>query len=100
MPEPITMKFGMYIMPPEPISKAYFTYPSHQSMCLYKYPPIVARQRLGKNFHGENKYTRRNRRIVGGVVLCAVFTVVEESRRLVLPRTSCLLHDVKNNKYV
>jgi hypothetical protein len=49
MPEPIFMKFGMYIMAPEPISMAYFTNPSHQSVCLYVYPPIIARQRLGKN---------------------------------------------------
>jgi hypothetical protein len=36
-------------MAPEPISTAYFINPSHQSVCLYVYPPIVARQRLGKN---------------------------------------------------
>jgi hypothetical protein len=33
----------------EPISTAYFINPSHQSVCLYVYPLIVARQRLGKN---------------------------------------------------
>jgi hypothetical protein len=33
-------------MAPEPISAEYFINPSHQSMCLYVYPPIVARQRL------------------------------------------------------
>jgi hypothetical protein len=27
-----------------------FINPSHQSVCLYMYPPIVARLRLGKNF--------------------------------------------------
>jgi hypothetical protein len=36
-------------MAPEPISTAYFINPSHQSVCLYVYPPIVARQQLGKN---------------------------------------------------
>jgi hypothetical protein len=36
-------------MTPEPISTAYFMNPSHQSVCLYLYPAIVARQRLGKN---------------------------------------------------
>jgi hypothetical protein len=36
-------------MTPEPISTAYFINPSHQSLCLYVYPPIVARHRLGKN---------------------------------------------------
>jgi hypothetical protein len=40
---------GMYIMPPEPISRAYFISHCHQCVCLYVYSPIVARQRLGKN---------------------------------------------------
>jgi hypothetical protein len=39
----------MYIMAPEPVSTAYFINPVHQSVCLYVNPPIVARQRLGKN---------------------------------------------------
>jgi hypothetical protein len=43
------MKLGMFIMVPEPISTAYFINPSHQSMCLYVYPPTVASQRFGKN---------------------------------------------------
>jgi hypothetical protein len=43
------MKLCMYIMEPQPISTAYFINPSHQSVCLYVYPPIVIRQRLGKN---------------------------------------------------
>jgi hypothetical protein len=42
------MKLGTYTMAPEPISMAYFINPSHQSVCLYVYPPLVARQRLGK----------------------------------------------------
>jgi hypothetical protein len=49
MPVSIFMKIGMYITTPGPISTAYFINPSHQSVCLYVYPPIVARQRLGKN---------------------------------------------------
>jgi hypothetical protein len=49
MAEPLFMKLGMYIMAPEPISVAYFINPSHYSVCLYVYPPIVARQRLDKN---------------------------------------------------
>jgi hypothetical protein len=49
MPEPIFVKLGMYIMEPEPISTAYLISPSHQSVCLYVYPSIVARQRLGKH---------------------------------------------------
>jgi hypothetical protein len=48
LPEPIFMNLGMYIIAPEPISTAYFINLSHQSVCLYVYPFIIARQRLGK----------------------------------------------------
>jgi hypothetical protein len=48
MPEPICMKLGMYIMAPEPISAVYFINSSHQFVCLQVYPPIIARQWLGK----------------------------------------------------
>jgi hypothetical protein len=50
MLEPVFMKLGMYILAPESISTAYLINPSHQSLCLFVYTPIVARQRLGKNF--------------------------------------------------
>jgi hypothetical protein len=43
------MKLGMYIMASEHMSTAYFINPSHQSVDLYVYLPIVAWQRLGKN---------------------------------------------------
>jgi hypothetical protein len=46
MAEPIFMKLGIYVMAPDPISTAYLV---KQSVCLYAYPYIVARQRLGKN---------------------------------------------------
>jgi hypothetical protein len=45
--QPVFVKLGVYIMPPEPISTAYLINPSHQSVCI---SPIVARQQLGKNF--------------------------------------------------
>jgi starvation-inducible outer membrane lipoprotein len=48
MPAVIFIKLGICIMAPEPISKEYFINPSHQSVSLYVYPPVVARQRLGK----------------------------------------------------
>jgi hypothetical protein len=48
MYELIFMKQGMYIMAPEHNSAAYFMYLSYLSVCLYAYPSIVARQRLGK----------------------------------------------------
>jgi hypothetical protein len=37
MTEPVFMKLGMYTMPPEVISTAYFINPSHQSVFLYVY---------------------------------------------------------------
>jgi hypothetical protein len=40
---------GIYIMAHEPILTAYFTNLSHQSVCLYLYLHIVARQRLSIN---------------------------------------------------
>jgi hypothetical protein len=49
MPDPIFMKLGMYVMAPEPISREHFINPSHQSVCLYMNPTVIARQWLGKN---------------------------------------------------
>jgi hypothetical protein len=48
--EPVFKKRDMYIVEPEPISTAYFINTSHQSVCLYVYPFIIARQRYVKNF--------------------------------------------------
>jgi hypothetical protein len=84
VPEPIFMKLG--IMAPEPISMAYFINLSHQ----YVYPPIVARQRLGKNVTATTN-TRSNRTVVGRVVFYAVHVISKGSRVLVLPITSCSL---------
>jgi hypothetical protein len=72
----------------DPISTAYFINPTRQSVCTC-IPPIVARQRLGKNVTARKKYTDNNRRIVGYVIFYAVRVVSEGSKRLVLPRTSC-----------
>jgi hypothetical protein len=85
--EPIFMKLGMYIMTPGHISTAYFINPSHQSVCLHVYPPIVGRQRLGKNPSIVARQllernataatnTRNNIRIVGRVVFYAVRGVI------------------------
>jgi hypothetical protein len=52
--------------------------------------PIYARQQLRKNITAD---IHNSRRIVGRVVLYAVRVVSKESRRLVLPRTSCSLRD-------
>jgi hypothetical protein len=43
------MKLGMNIMTTEPISMEYFINPSRQSVYLYMYTCIVAKQRLAKN---------------------------------------------------
>jgi hypothetical protein len=62
-PEPVSMRLGMYIMTPEPISAAF--HQSHQSVGLYMYPtyrcqagsvkpipPFVPRQPVGKHVPG------------------------------------------------
>jgi hypothetical protein len=46
--EPIFMKLGICVMVPKPIPSTYYINPSHQSVCLYVHPPIVAKQQLGK----------------------------------------------------
>jgi hypothetical protein len=40
MPEPVFMKYGLYIKAPQTISAAYFINPSHPSMCLHMYPQL------------------------------------------------------------
>jgi hypothetical protein len=44
-----TLSKLLSVMASEPMLTAYFINPSHQSVCLYMYPRIVARQLLGKN---------------------------------------------------
>jgi hypothetical protein len=72
------MKLCMYIMTTEPISTAYFINLFHQSVCLYVYSLIVARQRLGKNTSA-GTYTRSNRRIVGCIVFRTIRRVSREA---------------------
>jgi hypothetical protein len=48
MAESISMKLCIYVIALEPISTPYFINPSHQSVCLYAYPLIVARPWLGR----------------------------------------------------
>jgi hypothetical protein len=118
MAEPIFMKLGMYIMAPEPISVAYFMNPYRQSVCLYVYPLTVATQQLTKNslilamcVWGVGHKIRPLHCDIQGFVLlpllgkCSVQTLpqqwthkqqqrncwtcsINESRPLVLPRTS------------
>jgi hypothetical protein len=85
MPEPIYLELGMYIMAPEPISAAYFINPSHQSVCLYVYPRIVARQRLGKSVTTETNTDAAIEELLD------LFSMrpVSYQRKVVPPRTSC-----------
>jgi hypothetical protein len=67
------MKFGMYIMPLDPITNPY-----QQSVCLMSIPL----SRLGNGsvkLHFGIEYTRNNERIIGRVVFFAVHVVSEES---------------------
>jgi hypothetical protein len=61
----------------EAILTAYVTKLSHQSVCLYEYYSLVARQRLGK-LVAEATNTRNNIRNIGLVVY---YTVREVSKR-------------------
>jgi hypothetical protein len=87
MPEPIFMKLGMYILPPEPMSTAYFIYPSHLSVCLYMYPLLLLGNGSVISYRG-NEYTCNNIQFFGRVVSYAVRVLSKENRRLVLLRTS------------
>jgi hypothetical protein len=89
MAEPFFMKLGTYIMAPELISAAYFINPSHQSVCLYMYPTIAARQRLRINVNAATNTHAKLGKIVGRVVFYAVRLISKECRLSVLPVTSC-----------
>jgi hypothetical protein len=65
MPEPFFMELGSYIGGSVRISTAYFINPSHQSACLYVYPPIGAGQWLCNHVPAAMN-TFNNRRTVEG----------------------------------
>jgi hypothetical protein len=90
MAEPICVKLGMYVMAPESILTLYFENPSHRSVFVCVYPPVVARQLFAKNVTVATN-TRNNRIIVESAVFCAVRVISKDRRRLVLPRTSWFL---------
>jgi hypothetical protein len=71
------VKLGMYsyIMALEPISTAYFINPSHRFVCLYVYPPIVARQRLGKNVTAAKNTQATIEELLDASFLCCPFRV-------------------------
>lgn len=74
MLEPNFMKLGM------PILVVYFIRLSHQSVCLYVYMPDCL-----------SKHIPMARRIVGGIDLCVVHAISNESGWLILPRISCFV---------
>jgi hypothetical protein len=98
MPELIFMKLVIYmpIMAIEPISAAYFINPFHQTVSLYEYSSIVARQRLGQkvtsttNTHGtveewlDASFTIRSmsyqRRVGGSVRISQILVYVPPKR--------------------
>jgi hypothetical protein len=43
------MKIDLYMIALQAITTAYFINPSHQSVCLWVQPLIVAKQKLGKH---------------------------------------------------
>jgi hypothetical protein len=59
------------------------------SLCVCLSVPCLLGYGSVKIIYRGNECTSNNRRIVQGVVLCAVRVVLKESRRLVLPRNSC-----------
>jgi hypothetical protein len=69
MPEPIFTKLGMYAMVREPISTAYLINPSHQSACLYMYPPYHCQATARYTRSRDNEKTWNDRRIGGSVYL-------------------------------
>jgi hypothetical protein len=75
------MKLGTYIMASEPISSTYFKNSSHQSVCLYVYPPL-ALPGNGSGICLASRYIATiicNNRIVERVVFYAVLVVSNES---------------------
>jgi hypothetical protein len=69
MPEPIFMKLGM---------------------CVYVYPFIVARQRLGKNVTAATNAQVTIEELLDASFYMRLVMYQRENRQLVLPRTSCL----------
>jgi hypothetical protein len=88
MPERIFVKLGIYIMAPEPILMAYFLSPAYQSVCLYVYPPIIARQWLNKNITvAVNTHAKIELLDLSFCILCHI-----KGKYAILPRTSCFVH--------
>jgi hypothetical protein len=72
------------IMTPEPISKAYFTKLSHQSVRINVYAPIVARQRLDKNISAATNISYSK------ILLDASFSMRSMSYQMIVCGSVCL----------
>jgi hypothetical protein len=88
MPQPISMKLGIYIMAPQSISAAYLFLPS---ACVSVYvslisllgrvkymPPSIARQWLAKHFPAASNILN-NRRMIGRVIFYEVRVLSTDS---------------------
>jgi hypothetical protein len=81
------MKLGMYIMASEPISTSFLINPS-QTVAMYV-SAIVARQRFGKIVIAATNTQATIEECWTCRCPCGLYRI-KESRRIVLPRTSCL----------
>jgi hypothetical protein len=89
--EPTFIKFGMYKswhLSPSQRHTSYIPNIVCVSICASHYRCLATARY--KRHHG-SIYTRNNRRIAGQVVFYAIRVLPKESRRLVLPRTSCFV---------
>jgi hypothetical protein len=86
MPEPTFLKL-VCIKAPDPRAKANFINLNHQSVCLCWYPPIVTRQRICKTLPRQRILVLKYKNSSTRLSVCSPCRL-EESRRLVLPRSS------------
>jgi hypothetical protein len=89
MIEPIFMNRVMYIMAHESISTAYSINPSHQFVCIYGYPLIVVRQRLGKTLPLQWIRTQQKKNCWRRRFLRSTCRI-KGNKRLILLRTCCI----------
>jgi hypothetical protein len=86
--EPVFMNLGMYILATEPITTAFSIYVVTQSISLLCIRPSAYRLRLSGNVTTATN-TRKNRRIIAGVLFYSVRDISNESGRLRLEYIHC-----------
>jgi hypothetical protein len=72
MAELIFMKFGIYIVGPEPTSTAYIVSPSHHYVSIYIYIPLSLVGNCSVKCYRGNEYTRNNGTVVRVVYMRSV----------------------------